>query len=50
MMISSGNSKLMPNTSSRLIRNPKYWSPDSAVTWTSLPTVSRKLSAVASTT
>jgi len=29
-MISSGNSKLIPNTNSRLIRNPKYCSPDSA--------------------
>ena len=50
MMISSGNSKLMPNTSSRLIRNPKYWSPYRAVICTSLPTVSRKLNAFASTT
>lgn len=50
MMISSGNSKLIPNTNSRLIRNPKYCSPDSAVTCTSLPTVSRNPRAVASTT
>src|SRR6202012_1668509 len=46
---SSGNSKLTPNTSSRLIRNPKYRSPDRAVTCTSLPTVNRKCSALAST-
>ena len=50
MMISSGNSKLMPNTNSRLIKKPKYWSPESAVTCTSLPTVNRKLSALDSTT
>ena len=49
MMISNGNSKLKPNTKSRLIKKPKYWSPDNAVTCTSLPTVSRKPSAVAST-
>ena len=50
MTINSGNSKLMPNTISRLIKKPKYCSPDSAVIWTSLPTVNRKCSALARTT
>src|SRR3954447_6554181 len=49
MTINRGNSKLMPKTSSRLSRKPKYCSPDNAVTWTSLPTVSRKCSAFAIT-
>ncbi|CNL75315.1 Uncharacterised protein [Mycobacterium tuberculosis] len=49
MTINSGNSKLTPKTTSRFIRKPKYRSPDSAVTWTLLPTVSRKPNALAST-
>ena len=49
MTISNGNSKLTPKTTNRLIKNPKYRSPDSAVTCTSLPTVSRKPSALDST-
>ncbi|SKT86911.1 Uncharacterised protein [Mycobacteroides abscessus subsp. abscessus] len=49
MTISNGNSKLTPKTSSRLIRKLKYSSPLSPVTCTSLPTVSRKCRALAST-
>ncbi len=48
-MISRGNSKLTPKMTSTLIMKPKYWSPASAVTWTSLPTVNRKSKALATT-
>jgi hypothetical protein len=46
MTISNGNSKLIPKTSSRFSRKPKYRSPDNAVTWTSLPTVNRNRNAL----